>query len=96
MLTTPNRFCIDKITRIVRTGIIPPCRKPIAKHVLFFDSDSLTSLLERYGYVDIQIDYCRWVGAPGGRGLRALIAITNRLRPVMLPVLLATAHKPDA
>lgn len=95
VLTTPNRFCIDKITRVLRSGVIPEYVKPIAKHVLFFDSDALTSLLERYGYVDIQIDYCKWVGAPGGRGQRALIALTNRFRPVMLPVLLATARKPE-
>lgn len=94
VLTTPNRFAIEKITKILRTGVIPPYVKPIAKHVLFFDSDAMSSLLERHGYVDIQIEYCRRVGARGGPLRRALLAITNALRPVMLPVLLATARKP--
>lgn len=94
LLTTPNRYSILALYYVLSSGQVPLYRKPIAKHVAYFDSDSLTSLLKRHGFSKITIDYCKWVGEPSTRRRdQWLVKIANRFRPVILPVLLATAHK---
>jgi SAM-dependent methyltransferase len=94
LLTTPNRYGILSLYSVIRSGNVPTYHKPIAKHVVYFDSDALSSLLERYGFAHIQIDYCKWVGAPStSRRRRWLVEFVSRYRPVLLPVLLAIAHK---
>ncbi len=93
VLTTPNRFAIDRILRVLRTGEIPRYQKNIAKHVMYFDSDSLGSLLERHGFIDIEIDYCMWVGLPRTGGTKLAMQLARRFRPVMLSTIVATAVK---
>lgn len=92
VLTTPNRYSILTLLQVLRRGEVPPYRKPIAKHVVYFDASSLADLLERHGFSDIEIDYCKWVGAPSEkRRERWLLALLSRYRPALLPVLLAVA-----
>lgn len=92
LLTTPNRFSILAFYRLLRFGEVPRYRKPLARHVAYFDSDALTSLLERCGFVDVRIGYVRWVGRPSRRlTSRLLTSLAKRLRPAMLPVLVASA-----
>jgi len=92
LLTTPNRYSILTIFHVIMTGKVPAYRKPIAKHVAFFDEDAISSLLRRHGLAKIRIDYCKWVGAPSGRRRDMwLVELVSRYRPVLLPVLLVTA-----
>ena len=94
LLTTPNRYSILSLYSVIRSGNVPTYRKPIAKHVAFFDADSLSSLLKRHGFDNIQIDYCKWVGNPKpSRRIRWIVECANMYRPVLLPVLLAVASK---
>ena len=96
LLTTPNRYGVLALFSVIQSGKVPTYRKPIAKHVAYFDGDALTSLLSRHGFTDTYIDYCKWVGAPSpSRRDRFLTDITSRYRPVLLPVLLAVTHKAD-
>lgn len=92
ILTTPNRFSIIAIYKILRTGKVPVYQKPIAKHVLYFDSDSLRSLLERHGFSKIGIDYCAWVDYPKSGWIGWIVKLTSYFRPVMLSTLLAVAE----
>lgn len=92
LLTTPNRFSLLAFYRVARTGRVPRYDKPMAKHVCYFDEDALHSLLERHGFADIRVGYCRWVGAPSRSVLaRAAIALAARIRPALLPTLLIDA-----
>lgn len=94
LLTTPNRYSILSLGSVIKSGNVPTYRKPIAKHVVYFDSDALSSLLKRHGFADIQIDYCKWVGNPNARKVdRWLVEFTSTYRPVLLPVLLVMAYK---
>lgn len=94
LLTTPNRFSILALDRVIRTGNVPTYTKPIAKHVAFFDEDSLTSLLNRHGFGRVQVDYCKWVGLPAtSKWERWLVGLVSRYRPALLPVLLAVAQE---
>lgn len=96
LLTTPNRFSIVDLYSVIKRGKVPKYKKPIAKHVSFFDSDSLTSLLTRHGYIDIEIGYCKWVGNPVSRKClrRWLVELAYKRRSALLPVLTATARNP--
>lgn len=93
LLTTPNRFSILEFYSIIKRGKVPTYKKPIAKHVVFFDSDALSSLLARHGFSNIEINYCKWVSNPISkrRLRRCLVEFAQRYRPALLPVLLATA-----
>ena len=92
VLTTPNRFSIHAFYRVLRTGKVPSYDKAIAKHVLYFDADALTSLLARHGFREIEVDYVRWVGKPSRRPLaRALNAFAARFRPPLSGTLVASA-----
>ncbi len=94
LLTTPNRYNVLSISSVVKSGKVPAYQKEIAKHVLYFDEDALTSLLQRYGFREIQVDYCKWVGASNKRWREKwLIDLISRCRPALLPVLLAIARK---
>jgi SAM-dependent methyltransferase len=94
VLTTPNRFSILSFFQVIRTGHVPAYRKPIAKHVLFFDEDSVRSLLERHGFHRVWIGYCQWVGLPDKNWIvKLLINMASRYRPTLLPVLLAVGYK---
>lgn len=94
VLTTPNRYSVVYLFYLLRTGRVPRYEKPIAKHVLYFDSDALHSLLERHGYTNIDIGYCKWVGLPSKKRYTLwLMDLIRRFRPDFLPVLVATAQK---
>lgn len=94
VLTTPNRYNILKIYNVARTGKVPQYKKNIAKHVVYFDSDALTSLLTRHNFARTEIAYCKWVGEPSARWTsRLLVKLASAHRPVLSPVLLAVAHK---
>jgi SAM-dependent methyltransferase len=96
-LTTPNRYSTQSILAVLKTGTHPRYEKPIAKHVAYFDSDSLTSLLERHGFRNVTISYCKWVGAESSSSLkRAFIEVVARFRPTMLPTIVATAAAVDS
>ena len=80
--------------RVIATGRVPTYKKPIAKHVAFFDEDALVSLLRRHGLTKVHVDYCKWVGLPSLRRRDMwLVEFVSRCRPVLLPVLLATASR---
>ncbi len=92
LLTTPNRFSVLANYRLVRTGEVPRYEKDIAKHVSYFDSDALGSLLERHGFEIVEIAYCRWVGAPSKSWMgRRLVGWAARWRPAALPTLMVEA-----
>lgn len=91
-LTTPNRYSAQSIRAVVRSGVHPPYRKPIAKHVVYFDGDSLPALLERHGFHDVTVCYCKWVGAESSSWReRTFVELVSRFRPTMLSTLLAKA-----
>ncbi len=92
LLTTPNRFSILANYRLLRTGRVPRYEKDLAKHVAYFDSDALGSLLERHGFRVEEVAYCQWVGKPsGGRLARGLVRWASRWRPAALPTLMMVA-----
>jgi SAM-dependent methyltransferase len=94
VLTTPNRYSVLSLANVILSGKVPSYEKDIAKHVVYFDSDALNSLLRRHGFASIEFEYCKWVGAPSPRLLiRQLVNIVSTARPAMLPVLLASARK---
>lgn len=94
VLTTPNRYAIRSVLQVARTGRVPRYTKPLAKHVFYFDADSLGSLLERHGFRSVEIGYCKWVGPPSGRRpVRWLTEATARLRPALLSTLVAIAER---
>jgi 2-polyprenyl-3-methyl-5-hydroxy-6-metoxy-1,4-benzoquinol methylase len=97
LLTTPNRYSILSLFSVIKSGKVFFYKKPIDKHVLYFDSDSLSSLLKRHGFINIKINYCKWVGSPNSAGYvnRWLIKFAKKFRPVLLPVLLAVASKTE-
>jgi SAM-dependent methyltransferase len=93
LLTTPNRFGILAIYRVLRSGKIPVYGKDLAKHVAYYDSDALGSMLARHGFPKIEIGYCHWVGPPSRRWFsRLLVRVAAAIRPVMLPTLLVVAQ----
>ena len=94
LLTTPNRFSILSLSFIIRFGQVEAYHKPIAKHVLYFDEDSLCSLLKRHGFSRPNVGYCKWVGAQNTswKG-KMLLNITKQFRPMLLPVLTIYALK---
>ena len=96
LITTPNRYNILTLYTVFRTGIVPQYHKPIAKHVMYFDSDALTSLLHRHGF-SAETHYCKWVGKPReGRRSKLLVNAAFKYRRVLLPVLAIVAwHKTD-
>jgi SAM-dependent methyltransferase len=97
LLTTPNRFSILANYRLLRTGRVPRYEKDLAKHVAYFDSDALSSLLERHGFRVEEIAYCQWVGKPSaGRLARGLVRWASRFRPATLPTLMMAASVDDA
>jgi len=94
VLTTPNRYSILSLLHVMKTGRVPTYRKPIAKHVLFFDEDSIRSLLKRHGFHRVWIGYCKLVGAPSKNWIaKFLIGMAGRYRPTLLPVLLVVGYK---
>jgi SAM-dependent methyltransferase len=94
LITTPNRFGISSFFRVVRTGKVPRYEKPIAKHVMCFDSDLLTSLLVRHGFKTVQIDYCKWVGAASSKVLERLgLYLVEKVRPPLLNTMVVVAMK---
>lgn len=64
VLTTPNRFSARDFMSAFRRNIIPGYSKPIAKHVMYFDENCLTDLLNRHGFARHVIAYYQWVGRP--------------------------------
>jgi SAM-dependent methyltransferase len=96
-LTTPNRYGALSILAVLRTGEHPRYLKPLAKHVVYFDSDSLSSLLERHGFGNVDVSYCRWVGAESSSwARRRFVDVVSRLRPTMLSTMLVTARPVQA
>ncbi|MFX0195099.1 MAG: class I SAM-dependent methyltransferase [Candidatus Hodarchaeota archaeon] len=94
LLTTPNRYSILSLYHVIRSGEVPAYQKPIAKHVAYFDSDALRSLLKRHSFGEVHIDYCKWVGVPSTNLLvKLLVELASLYRPVLLPVLLAIGCK---
>jgi SAM-dependent methyltransferase len=92
VLTTPNRYRFHSVLAVLKSGAHPRYKKPMAKHVAYFDSDCLTSLLQRHGFGNIHISYCKWVGGPARSSRkRAFVAVVARLRPAMLSTMVATA-----
>jgi len=57
ILTTPNRFDALTFFRSLRRNQIPEYRKPIAKHVFYFDEHSITYLLQRHRLEPVNIKY---------------------------------------
>lgn len=93
LLTTPNRFGALAFLKVLRRNRVPSYDKPIAKHVMFFDEDSIRSLLTCYGFSDIIVAYYETVGAlPKDLKTRLLNALLRRYRPVLLPGLLVSAR----
>ena len=94
LLTTPNRYSSLSIYKTIRSGQVPAYSKPIARHVLYFDSDSLASMLDRHGFRNIEVGYCQWIGLPESHGLyRLAVHSISKFRPAFLPVLIAIAEK---
>jgi len=94
VVTTPNRYSILSIYKVLRSGQVLTYSKPIAKHVAYFDSDSLESLLVRHGFSKVETGYCQWLGASESKGLyRLLVNSLSKYRPAFLPVLVAIAEK---
>lgn len=92
LLTTPNRFGGLAFLKVLRRNRVSSYNKPIAKHVIYFDEDSIKSLLTRYGFSDIVITYYEAVGdLPKDRKTRLLNAFLRRYRPVLLSGLLVSA-----
>jgi 2-polyprenyl-3-methyl-5-hydroxy-6-metoxy-1,4-benzoquinol methylase len=93
LLTTPNRYGALAFLKLLRRNRVPSYDKPIAKHVTFFDEDSIRSLLTRYNFVDIVVSYYETVGAPPKHfKIKLLNAFLRRYRPMLLPGLLVSAH----
>jgi SAM-dependent methyltransferase len=91
-LTTPNRYSAQSILAVLLTGAHPPYRKPLAKHVAYFDGDSLPALLERHGFHNVTVSYCKWVGAESSSWrVRTFVELVSHLRQTMLSTMLATA-----
>lgn len=57
ILTTPNRFDFMTFLRSFLHNTIPSYNKPIAKHVTYFDENSISALLKRHGFEPIEIAY---------------------------------------
>jgi SAM-dependent methyltransferase len=92
LLTTPNRFNFTQFFQVMKTGCIPLYKKPLAKHVFFFDENSLKDLLIRHGFTQIVIDYYEAVGETPKRLMtRILNRFLRRYRPMFLPGLLVSA-----
>lgn len=93
VLTTPNRFDFVPFFKAFLMNRITAYNKPIAKHVVYFDEESVKSLLERYGFSDITIAYYESVGnLPEGFKTRLVNVLLRRYRPIILPGLLAAAR----
>lgn len=91
-LTTPNRYSAQSILAVLLTGAHPPYRKQLTKHVAYFDGDSLPALLERHGFHNVTVSYCKWVGAESSSWReRTFVELVSRFRPTMLSTLLAKA-----
>lgn len=96
LITTPNRYSVRTLSKVISSGNVPRYTKPIDKHVICFDSDMMSSLLRRHGFSDISVDYCKWVGAPGAwRRGNWLVQLCGRVRPALLPVMLIRATRTD-
>jgi SAM-dependent methyltransferase len=92
LLTTPNRFGALAFLKVLRRNRVPSYDKPIDKHVLYFDEDSIKSLLTRHGYSDIVVAYYETVGGPAKDfKTRLLNAFLRRYRPVLLSGILVSA-----
>jgi len=95
LLTTPNRFSAGAFLTVLRRNRVPSYEKPIAKHVMYFDEDSIRSLLTRHGFTNISVSYYEWVGAPPkGLWVRLVNVLLRRFRPSLLSGLLVAAHAP--
>ncbi len=93
LLTTPNRFGALVFLKVLQRGRVPSYNKPISKHVMYFDEDSIKSLLNRYGFLDIIVSYYEAVGAlPEDLKTRLLNAFLRRYRPVFLSGILVSAR----
>jgi SAM-dependent methyltransferase len=93
LLTTPNRFSAIAFLKALRRNQIPVYGKPIAKHVMCFDEDTIRSLLIRHGFSDISVDYYESVGAsPTAYKIRLVNALLRRFRPMLLSGLLVSAR----
>lgn len=94
LITTPNRYSVVTFGSVIKSGNVPAYRKKIAKHVAYYDSDALSSLLERHGFRNVEVDYCKWVGKASLRMRERLtLEFAFRYRPVVMPVLVAIAEK---
>lgn len=93
VLTTPNRFNLLVIVQIIKSGKVPDYEKDIAKHVLYFDEPAMKAILQRHGFSDIKIEYCRWVGQPGKGVGKFLTKTLGKWRPALLSTLVVSATK---
>jgi hypothetical protein len=57
IITTPNRFDFLTFLRALITNKIPGYTKDIAKHVFYFDINSLKALVERHNFQVIDHSY---------------------------------------
>ena len=95
LLTTPNRFSAAHFVSAFMRNRIPEYEKAIAKHVCYFDENSLRDLLIRHGFSGIAVHYAEWVGKPiRSKGARILNAFLRKYRPKFLRIILVAAH-PD-
>lgn len=94
LLTTPNRYSIDALKYILRHRKVPSYNKEIRKHVCYFDSDGINSLLKRHGFETASISYCHWVGEPSENPQdESLLSLVSEIYPVVLPVLAVAAYR---
>jgi SAM-dependent methyltransferase len=92
LLTTPNRFSAIAFMQVLRRNQVPVYCKPIARHVVYFDEDSIRSLLIRHGFSDVSVAYYESVGAsPQALKARLVNEFLRRFRPVLLSGLLVAA-----
>lgn len=82
ILTTPNRFDFITFVKSFFHNSIPDYNKPISKHVMYFDENSISALLKRHGFESIEIVYY-WTFAKDydSRWTRMLLRLVIRFRP---------------
>ncbi len=96
LLTTPNRFSALEFLKVLRRGEVPVYRKPIAKHVMYFDEDAIRNLLIRHGFSDLSIAYYESVGAPPESfKIRLINSLLRSFRPMLLSGLTIAARLGD-
>ena len=94
VLTTPNRFGAPTFLSAILHNTIPTYNKPIAKHVVYFDENSLQDLLVRHGFSNFDVTYYEWVGKPVPNATTTVLnALLRRLRPSFLSGLMIAAQQ---